>query len=161
MEGDESIEQWPETGAEERSQRFDSVLRDGSVKGDTVGIFKVSHFGGECLTAILRRPQAACPSDAHLFDAHLLGHKFAGNVYVCLPSGACMLYGRVTVTEVEAIVKKTILGGQVIECVLLNFKTVGRAAIVLTFRNAHIAAIREMLRGGVGLTSGGSSLLNW
>lgn len=81
------------------------------------------------------------------------GHKFAGNVYVCLPSGACILYGRVTPTEVESIVKQTILQGKVIGCVQRSTKGLCPELALTLFD-------REMLRGGVGL-SRGESILSW
>lgn len=65
-----------------------------------------------------------------------------------------MLYGRVTVTEVEAIVKQTIIQGKVIQCVSL---------MASCFPNvADHVVVREMLRGGIGLSrSEGQTLLSW
>lgn len=110
VEEGERIESWSGS-KEERETKYDSALRESNAHGDTVGIFKVSHFGGALQLFFSTKSKSFASSTLHDFT----GHKFAGNVYVCLPSGACMLYGRVTVTEVEAIVKQTILEGKVIQ----------------------------------------------
>jgi len=91
--------------AEKRKQTMQKGLQEAS-ESHTVGIYKCSHIAG---------------------------HRYAGNVIVCLPSGSNIWYGRVTPRECEAIVKQTIIGGKVIQ---------------------------ELLRGGVGIANR-SSVLQW
>jgi hypothetical protein len=74
----DSAEQGHEATAREAEYREKLRGIDTSQGGGRIGLFKVSHVGG---------------------------HKFAGNVIVCLPSGASVWYGRVTAREVEAIVR--------------------------------------------------------
>ncbi|KAH7916735.1 Sucraseferredoxin-like protein [Hygrophoropsis aurantiaca] len=49
-----------------------------------------------------------------LRNSHIGGHKFAGNCIIYTPRGACVWYGRITPHDVEAIVKCTIIAGQVL-----------------------------------------------
>ncbi|KZT62952.1 hypothetical protein CALCODRAFT_425606 [Calocera cornea HHB12733] len=49
-----------------------------------------------------------------LRSSHVGGHKYAGNVILCFPTGAMVWYGRVTPHEVASIVKNTIADGKVL-----------------------------------------------
>ncbi|KZO97963.1 hypothetical protein CALVIDRAFT_596977 [Calocera viscosa TUFC12733] len=49
-----------------------------------------------------------------LRSSHVGGHKYAGNVILCFPTGAMIWYGRVTPHEVASIVKNTIADGKVL-----------------------------------------------
>jgi len=65
-------------------------------------------------------------------NSHMGGHKFAGNVIINSPQGACVWYGRVTPHEVDAIVKETVLGGKVLPPLLrggLNLSRPGHASL--------------------------------
>ncbi|EPT03691.1 hypothetical protein FOMPIDRAFT_1022273 [Fomitopsis schrenkii] len=65
-------------------------------------------------------------------NSHMGGHKFAGNVIINTPQGACVWYGRVTPHEVEAIVKETIMNGKVLPPLLrggLNISRPGHASL--------------------------------
>ncbi|KAH7930291.1 hypothetical protein BV22DRAFT_1116279 [Leucogyrophana mollusca] len=53
-----------------------------------------------------------------LRNSHIGGHEFAGNCIIYTPRGACVWYGRVTPHDVEAIVKSTIIAGQVLPPIL-------------------------------------------
>ncbi|KAH9844197.1 Sucrase/ferredoxin-like-domain-containing protein [Rhodofomes roseus] len=65
-------------------------------------------------------------------NSHMGGHKFAGNVIINTPQGACVWYGRVTPHEVDAIVKETVMGGKVLPPLLrggLNISRPGHASL--------------------------------
>ncbi|KAI0952178.1 hypothetical protein AcV7_008063 [Taiwanofungus camphoratus] len=49
-----------------------------------------------------------------LYNSHMGGHKFAGNVIINTPQGAAIWYGRVTPHEVDTIVNETIIGGKIL-----------------------------------------------
>jgi (2Fe-2S) ferredoxin len=74
------------------STEIDGRLRtiphvDDAKGGGQVGIFRISHLGG---------------------------HRYAGVMIICFPSGAQLYYGRVSPHEIEKVVEETILGGQVL-----------------------------------------------
>ncbi|GHJ88293.1 hypothetical protein NliqN6_4695 [Naganishia liquefaciens] len=46
--------------------------------------------------------------------SHLGGHRYAGVMIICFPSGATLYYGRVSPQEIPAVVKETILGGKIL-----------------------------------------------
>jgi len=46
--------------------------------------------------------------------SHIGGHKFAGNLIICFPTGASVWYGRVSPKEISAVVEETIIGGKII-----------------------------------------------
>ncbi|KZT19284.1 hypothetical protein NEOLEDRAFT_1078151 [Neolentinus lepideus HHB14362 ss-1] len=67
-----------------------------------------------------------------LKNSHIGGHKFAGNCIIYNPQGASVWYGRVTPHEVDAIVKNTIIGGQILLPLLrggMNLSRPGRHSL--------------------------------
>ncbi len=78
----------PSTLASELDARLRSIPHvDDTTGGGQVGIFRISHLGG---------------------------HRYAGVMIICFPSGAQLYYGRVSPHEVERLVEETILGGKVL-----------------------------------------------
>ncbi|BGO88472.1 hypothetical protein NBRC10512_003014 [Rhodotorula toruloides] len=81
-----AIEEWEGDEGEKR-RNMEESLRERSVEGGRVGLFKVSHIGG---------------------------HRYAGNVIIYFPNGSSIWYGRATPADVAAIVDRTIMQGKVI-----------------------------------------------
>ncbi|KZS97776.1 Sucraseferredoxin-like protein [Sistotremastrum niveocremeum HHB9708] len=70
-----------------------------------------------------------------IYNSHVGGHKFAGNLCIYTPTGSGVWYGRVTPHNVASIVKNTLVKGEVLP---------------------------ELLRGGINLSrKDGGSLLSW
>jgi (2Fe-2S) ferredoxin len=78
----------PSALASELDTRLRSISHvDDVTGGGQVGIFRISHLGG---------------------------HRYAGVMIICFPSGAQLYYGRVSPHEIEKVVDETILGGKVL-----------------------------------------------
>ncbi|KAJ9115905.1 hypothetical protein QFC22_005048 [Naganishia vaughanmartiniae] len=74
----------------ERRLRAIDAVDDEQGNGE-VGIFRISHLGG---------------------------HRYAGVMIICFPSGATLYYGRVSPQEIPAVVKETLLGGKILSGLL-------------------------------------------
>ncbi|KAJ9107699.1 hypothetical protein QFC21_001159 [Naganishia friedmannii] len=86
---------------EKRLRAIDAV--DDAQGNGEVGIFRISHLGG---------------------------HRYAGVMIICFPSGATLYYGRVSPREIPAVVKETLLGGKILSGLLRSAGNAVRPELV-------------------------------
>ncbi|KAJ9108583.1 hypothetical protein QFC19_002299 [Naganishia cerealis] len=64
--------------------------------------------------------------------SHLGGHRYAGVMIICFPSGATLYYGRVSPQEIPAVVKETLLGGKILSGLLRSAGNAIRSELIAT-----------------------------